>query len=217
MGICVTINAWAYMLPMGLSAAMNTSVSNALGAGNAAGAAGVFKTGLALAVLLQAGITGLLVMGGGHLVGYLCQEEAVRALTCQTLPILSLVIILDGLNSVMSGVLRGAGRQKLGATVNAMCCCLALPAAWALAFKANLGVHGFWVGVAMGAGLQLAIVLGILMPASLKFWAAGPASGSGGGAASNGKGAQQPAGKHWGWDWEQEALRMRSAALAPAT
>lgn len=33
MGICLNINAWMYMLPLGLSQAVNTSISNALGAG----------------------------------------------------------------------------------------------------------------------------------------------------------------------------------------
>jgi MATE family multidrug resistance protein len=33
MGICLSLNAWLYMLPLGLSQAVNTSISNALGAG----------------------------------------------------------------------------------------------------------------------------------------------------------------------------------------
>lgn len=46
MGLCVSLNAWAYMVPLGLASAVNTSVANALGAGKAATAAQVFKTGL---------------------------------------------------------------------------------------------------------------------------------------------------------------------------
>lgn len=33
MGICLNVNAWMYMLPLGLGQAVNTSISNALGAG----------------------------------------------------------------------------------------------------------------------------------------------------------------------------------------
>jgi Na+-driven multidrug efflux pump len=36
MGVCLNINAWAYMLPLGLASAVNTSISNALGAGEGA-------------------------------------------------------------------------------------------------------------------------------------------------------------------------------------
>lgn len=40
MGICLNINAWMYMLPLGLGQAVNTSISNALGAGEAIAGAG---------------------------------------------------------------------------------------------------------------------------------------------------------------------------------
>jgi MATE family multidrug resistance protein len=40
MGICLNINAWMYMLPLGLGQAVNTSISNALGAGEALVATG---------------------------------------------------------------------------------------------------------------------------------------------------------------------------------
>ena len=34
MGIMLSVHAWAYMWPMGLAAATNTSISNAMGAGD---------------------------------------------------------------------------------------------------------------------------------------------------------------------------------------
>lgn len=46
----------------------------------------------------------------------------------------------DGTQGVCSGVLRGAGKQKIGAVANlAGYWAFALPAAWALAFPADLG------------------------------------------------------------------------------
>jgi Na+-driven multidrug efflux pump len=36
----------------------------------------------------------------------------------QVLPLLALLMFTDGINAVMSGVLRGSGRQRLGATIN---------------------------------------------------------------------------------------------------
>lgn len=153
------------------------------------------------------------------------------------LPILSCVMVLDGLNAVLSGVLRGAGRQRLGATINAFCCALALPTAWALGFKAKLGVHGFWCGVIAGAALQLLCVLAILLPTSLKAVQEQRYKGEHcnlSSTASPGKdgvmmsvehqtgqqlkvqpGQQQQ--EHWFvWDWQMEARRMHGAALAPA-
>lgn len=47
MGICLNINAWMYMLPLGLGQAVNTSISNALGAGEAWAAASFAAVGCA--------------------------------------------------------------------------------------------------------------------------------------------------------------------------
>ena len=66
------------------------------------------------------------------------------------LPVLSCVMVLDGLNAVVAGVLRGAGRQRLGAVVNGCVCVFAIPAAWTIAFRWHMGVQGFWLGVGMG-------------------------------------------------------------------
>lgn len=50
------MQAWVYMMPMGLASAVNTRTSNALGAGNAAGARHVFQAGLIAALALQVGL-----------------------------------------------------------------------------------------------------------------------------------------------------------------
>ena len=69
----------------------------------------------------------------------------------------------DGINAVASGVLRGSGRQMLGATTNAVgYWVIGVPLAWALAFKAGLGVRGFWLGVGVGAATQAAVLLTLL-------------------------------------------------------
>jgi hypothetical protein len=55
-----------YMLPMALGSAVNTWVSNCLGAGKALAARSMFRSGMALVVLLQTIIAGSLVLGGKH-------------------------------------------------------------------------------------------------------------------------------------------------------
>ncbi len=77
-------------------------------------------------------------------------DVAVQAMAIAALPVLACVMILDGMNAVVAGVLRGAGRQRLGAIVNGAACALAIPAAWLLAFKMKLGVPGAWMGVGLG-------------------------------------------------------------------
>jgi MATE family multidrug resistance protein len=61
----------------------------------------------------------------------------------------------EGANTVLAGVLRGCGRQKIGATINlGMYWGLGLPFACVLAFKMGMGAMGLWTGLACTASVQ---------------------------------------------------------------
>lgn len=55
---------------------------------------------------------------GHHLVGLFCSDATVVARCLGTLPLLACLVAVDGVNATISGILRGSGRQKLGAAVN---------------------------------------------------------------------------------------------------
>ena len=60
--------------------------------------------------------------------------------------------------TVLAGLLRGAGRQKLGAIINASVSWgLGLPLQAAFAFRAGLGVTGMWWGAAVATTIQAAV------------------------------------------------------------
>eukprot|EP00877_Chromochloris_zofingiensis_P004859 jgi/Chrzof1/14374/Cz09g00140.t1 len=163
MGICLNINAWAYMLPLGLASAVNTSISNALGAGKGAAAKRIFVSGATASLVLQAAIIAGVLLNGQRLVRLFCSDAAVIALCIEVLPLLAGLMFFDGINAVISGVLRGSGRQLLGAGINAVgYFVIGVPLAAALAFKGGLGVYGFWIGVATGAAVQAVVLLGLL-------------------------------------------------------
>ncbi len=65
----------------------------------------------------------------------------------------------EGANTVLAGVMRGCGRQRIGATINlATYWVLGLPAAVALAFWGGLGAQGLWAGLACTASVQALIM-----------------------------------------------------------
>lgn len=65
----------------------------------------------------------------------------------------SLIFVDQG---VISGVLRGAGKQVLGAVTNFVCYYLiGLPLGICLALLANLGVVGIWIGISVADTLQV--------------------------------------------------------------
>jgi Na+-driven multidrug efflux pump len=208
MGTCLTINAWLYMMPLGLSQAVNTSISNALGAGargegvpmlrasrervrpvchhlattpparatthrhhrhhnhtgHAASAKRAFIGGLLSGTAMQGLLVLLIITQGRALVGLFTTDPAVITSSCAVLPLLAILVFFDGLNSVVSGVLRGSGRQMLGATVNAFgYFVVGLPLCALLAFKAGWGVEGLWWGVIVGACVQAVVLLSMLL------------------------------------------------------
>lgn len=93
----------------------------------------------------------------------------VQAQLKRVLPVVVTTIVLDGQAAVLSGVLRGAGRQGLGATCSWLSYWLVgLPLAWLLAFRARLGVLG--LRTALGAAvLTQALVLHVYTATRMDF------------------------------------------------
>src|SRR4051812_45382454 len=65
------------------------------------------------------------------------------------------IVAGEGANTVLAGIMRGCGRQKIGATVNLVTYWIVgLPCAVGLAFHANMGALGLWTGLACTASVQ---------------------------------------------------------------
>lgn len=80
--------------------------------------------------------------------GYLfSNDDAVVHLVSQVMPLVASFQVADGLAGSCGGVLRGQGRQHLGAFFNMLAYyVLALPLGITLAFRANYGLQGLWIG-----------------------------------------------------------------------
>ncbi|GFR40825.1 hypothetical protein Agub_g1300, partial [Astrephomene gubernaculifera] len=90
---------------------------------------------------------------------FFCPDPRVAALTAALLPITAVNAIADGLNCVLSGTLRACGRQALGARLQLLSFWVCgLPAAYAAAFGAGLGVQGLVAAVGACSFAQCLIV-----------------------------------------------------------
>lgn len=69
----------------------------------------------------------------------------------------------DGMNATIGGVLRGAGRQELGALLNlASYWGVGLPTAYLLAHGLGMGLRGLWAGLVTCTSLQGVVMLAVL-------------------------------------------------------
>lgn len=163
MGLTLNVSGLLYMLPLGLGAATSVRVSNALGAGlpRAAARAGyIATTGAAMLQCLLAIVTLVSRKWAAYI---FTDDEQVAESAAAVFPIMAWCLLGDGINATVGGVLRGAGRQELGAIFNLIAYwAIGLPLAYMLAFKLGWSVWGLWVGLATCASFNGMVMLVIL-------------------------------------------------------
>ncbi|KAK4416455.1 protein DETOXIFICATION 3 [Sesamum alatum] len=159
LSVCLLVAALHYYIPYSIGAAASTRVSNELGAGRperartsvwAANVLSIAEAIVACAVLLRC----------RNLLGYAFSnaKEVVDHLGEMT-PFVCLLIAMDCIQAVLSGVARGSGWQHLGAYVNLGAFYLVgLPTAAVLGFVLRLRGKGLWLGLNMGSIVQSALL-----------------------------------------------------------
>ncbi|KAI9502502.1 ethionine resistance protein [Coemansia spiralis] len=82
---------------------------------------------------------------------FITKDELLISGLLPLLPLLVLVVVLDMISNVLTGVLRGQGRQGVAAIIRVISLyVIALPLAYALAFYLDLGLYGMWAGLSFG-------------------------------------------------------------------
>ncbi|GAU12837.1 hypothetical protein TSUD_73240 [Trifolium subterraneum] len=146
--ICLNTFGLAWMIPFGCSAAISIRVSNELGGGNPQGASLAVRMGLSTvlieALLIVLGMV-LARNGWGHL--YSDDKHVIKYVSAM-MPVLAVSSFLDAIQSALSGVLAGCGRQNIGAYVNlGSFYIVGVPCAVILAFLVHMDAMGLWLGI----------------------------------------------------------------------
>uniref|UniRef100_A0A8D0GW01 Multidrug and toxin extrusion protein n=1 Tax=Sphenodon punctatus TaxID=8508 RepID=A0A8D0GW01_SPHPU len=145
----------AYLLPQGFSVAASVRVGNALGAGDAEQAK---KS--CIVVLLCTGAFAVVVaalLGSlKDVVAYIfTTDKDIVSLVSKVMLIFAPFHLLDAAAATCGGVLRGAGKQKIGAIANAIgYYAIGFPIGISLMFAAKLGVMGLWIGLVICISVQ---------------------------------------------------------------
>ncbi|KAK6921665.1 Multi antimicrobial extrusion protein [Dillenia turbinata] len=160
LSICLTTISTLYAIPYGLGAATSTRVSNELGAGNPEAARRAVLAAMIITIT-ETLVVSTTLFASRHVFGYVySNEKEVIDYVKEIAPLLSLSVILDSLQGVLSGVARGCGWQHIGAFVNLGAFYLfGIPIAAILAFWVQFRGKGLWVGIQAGAALQTILLL----------------------------------------------------------
>jgi MATE family multidrug resistance protein len=161
----------AYMLPLGMAAAVTIRIGQARGAGEVhrLGSIAIAALGTVLGWMLL--MTVILALSAGTVASALADDPAVVAIATSMFLVVALMQVVDGLQSTAFGALRGLGDTAWPSTASVLTYWLvALPASYVAGFVLGWGPVAVWGG--FGAGLAIAaLALGWRLAALLR---AGP-------------------------------------------
>ncbi|PQM41691.1 protein DETOXIFICATION 16-like isoform X1 [Prunus yedoensis var. nudiflora] len=163
LSISLNTCALTYMIPLGLGGAASTRVSNELGAGKPQLAR--LAVCVTLSMVVTEGIVVVAVMILGRKVWGYCytSDKEVVEYVGEILLWVAIAHFFDGIQSVLSGVIRGSGQQKIGAYVNLGAYYLiGIPISIILAFVLHIGGKGLWIGITVALFVQ-AVSLSIIV------------------------------------------------------
>ncbi len=164
--VAIMIASFTFLATVGIGAAASVEVGRFIGAGQTllARKAGLVAISAGAAWMMVTGI--LLVLFPDTIAGWFTEDRAVRALAADLLRIAAAFQIFDGIQSVASGALRGAGDTRVPFLANLVAYWIvALPVARWLAFGIGMKALGLWWGLTVG----LAVVSMLLLARFLKL------------------------------------------------
>jgi MATE family multidrug resistance protein len=140
-----------YMVPMGLAIATSTRVGNSLGANLPYTTRNVAISGYIIGFVL-ASFNCIALLLVRNVWGYVySNDETVVKMVADVLPMAAFFQLNDGLGALGGGILRGCGRQNLGAYLNLSAYYIfGLPIGAFFTFYLSWGLSGIWAGLSIG-------------------------------------------------------------------
>ncbi|CAN9510798.1 unnamed protein product [Ophioblennius macclurei] len=150
----------AYMIPMGIATAASVRVGSALGAGNVELAKLSSKAAISCSFVTSA-CMGILVAVVRNFIGYIfTTDREIIDRVSQVMIVFAFMHICDGVAGVLGGVVRGVGKQVIGALCNFVgYYFIGFPIGVSLMFPANMGILGLWTGLTICVLMQATFFL----------------------------------------------------------
>ncbi|KAG8384120.1 hypothetical protein BUALT_Bualt04G0085300 [Buddleja alternifolia] len=160
LSICFQTISLHYHIPDAFGAAASTRISNELGAGKPQAARLAFFVVLVLSVA-ECITASTVIFLCRRLLGYaFSNEKEIVDYVDQIAPLLSLCVIMDGFEAVLSGIARGSGWQQIAVYVNLGAYYLVgIPISLLLGFVFHLRGEGLWSGLVAGATVKSILLL----------------------------------------------------------
>ncbi|XP_075956775.1 multidrug and toxin extrusion protein 1 [Anarhichas minor] len=150
----------AYMFPMGFSIAGNVRVGNALGAGDTEQAKLSAKLTMFCAVSVSICLSVLIGSLKDHISYVFTYDKQIRERVADIMLLYAPFVLLDAISAASGGIIRGAGKQRIGAICNIFGFYgVGFPIGVTLMFAAKMGIKGLWIGLFTCVALQSSFLI----------------------------------------------------------
>uniref|UniRef100_A0A8C1R175 Multidrug and toxin extrusion protein n=1 Tax=Cyprinus carpio TaxID=7962 RepID=A0A8C1R175_CYPCA len=138
----------AHMFPLGFEVAASVRVGNALGAENTEQAKLSAKVSLACGMLVSC-VVATLIGSTKDIIGYIfTTEEEIVLRVSEVMIMYGFFHLFDAIAGITGGIVRGAGKQLLGALCNIVgYYFVGFPTGVSLMFALSMGIIGLWIGL----------------------------------------------------------------------
>ncbi|MGH9338092.1 MAG: MATE family efflux transporter [Acidobacteriota bacterium] len=157
--VAISVAAFTFMVPYGVSSAGAVRVGQSLGARNAREAEHSGWAAIKLGLAFMSVATAAFLLIPVPILSLFTSDVRVIRLGVSLLAVAAIFQLFDGLQVIATGILRGLGDTKGPMLVNLLGhWLLGLPVGYALCFKMGWGVTGLWLGLSLGL-MTVGIVL----------------------------------------------------------
>jgi MATE family multidrug resistance protein len=177
--VAMSIGGLLYMVPLGISGAVAIRVAQERGAGNLQALRPITWAALGMGTAWLAGAAAVLGLQGETIAGWIADDPEVIAVAATIFFVFAFSQVMDGVQSTMTGALRGLSDTAFPAGVSMIAYwLLGLPLGWVFAHPLGFGAAGVWAGFVMALGLAGLVLVGRFLrqtgPAKLPVKSGGP-------------------------------------------
>jgi MATE family multidrug resistance protein len=163
--IALQVAAILFMVPFGIGMAATVRVGHAVGRGSAPAAKRAALVATVLGIVFMSVMTFAVILGRFAIARFFFGEAAESAgvvieLTAALLLVGATFFIADGVQTVVAGALRGMSDTRVPLLLAAVSYWLiGFTAAYELAFRAELGAIGVWIGLSCGTAVYALLLI----------------------------------------------------------
>jgi MATE family multidrug resistance protein len=144
----LNLNAWMFMLAIGIATATSVRVATAVGRGDQGALRRAGWVGAGIEVVITGLFAMLIIAGSGSIAVIYTSEIEVRMILIAVLPLVAWVSIADGLQTVLLAATRGVADTVVPTLLQAISFwAVMVPLCYYLSHVAKMGVQGLFAGI----------------------------------------------------------------------